>query len=714
MPAASARIPPLSKPLVIAIVDDDEAVRDALCDLLQVEGLSTRSFASAAAFLAGDRRDDFACLITDVRMPGMDGLELQEMLRARGSSTPVIFLTSLTDEDARARALRDGARAWLTKPADDDKVLAAIQAALATHGTTKAQSRPGYNIMTAPLFEAARKNAVLPVEGLLPGAGGANQAAKQDDMAAWWALDISDARAVIASVASGTGPVSWIDALLAVVRIADVDQNLIHLVGPYAGRQRMIGQPVTAYWPAESWPTLAELIVAAVTTHAPGATLTREVTSLAFANCTITLSTHEDGAHPDIVFVSVRGTVVDDRSLWLVRASEERYRNLIHHLPTALLQVDSTAMIPIFDKLRLEGITDMAVYLAGTPELPLHSRNIVKVTDANRKAVELFAAAGSEQLIGAVDFVFAASPATAHRVITAHFDGRRSYSELIRLRRFDGALRDVHLSVTYPTPPERLDVTLLSFEDVTDRLRTEVQLRQLQADYTRAARISMLGQLATSIAHEINQPLSAIVTNAETSLRWLSREDPNLAKVGQLTSRIAASARHASDIVQRIRAMAARRTPERVLLDLNKIVDEALLFVRHEIEFRSINLTVRLDRDLPPVLGDRVQLQQVIVNLLLNAVQALAQGDEPKGRIDVNTANGANGAVVFTIGDDGPGITDENLDRLFDSFFTTKDDGMGIGLAICQSIIAAHGGTIGASNHPAGGALFRLSLPAAT
>ncbi len=223
----------------------------------------------------------------------------------------------------------------------------------------------------------------------------------------------------------------------------------------------------------------------------------------------------------------------------------------------------------------------------------------------------------------------------------------------------------------------------------------------------------MLGELATSIAHEVNQPLSAIVTNAETSLRWLSRDDPNLAKVGHLTTRIVENARRASDIVQRIRGMAARQAPERALLDLNEIVDESLLFVRHEIEHRLINLSVRLGHDMPMILGDRVQLQQVIVNLLLNAVQALARSGGSTGRIEIETASGADGAIAFSIRDNGPGIAAEDLDRIFGSFFTTKNDGIGIGLAICQSIIAAHGGTIAVYNHSHGGALFRFSLPAA-
>ncbi|MCW6530786.1 ATP-binding protein [Sphingomonas sp. MMSM20] len=525
---------------------------------------------------------------------------------------------------------------------------------------------------------------------------------------AWWALDISAARPTIDAIVGGDAPTHWVEALLAGVTIADIDENNLHFLGPAGGRARMIGQPFTTFCPPESWQTGAEFILAAVANYPPGAAKSRPITSIAFRDGWAEVSTDE--AHPDIVFIAVGGTVADDRSFWAVRASEERYRSLIHHLPGALLQVDSRAMTAIFDNLRDEGVADIGPYLDAHPELVDLSRKIVQVTDANRDALKLFGASRPEELIGAVDFLFAASFDTAKRVIITHFEGRRTYRETTKVSTFDGRLRDVEMVVTYPTPPERVDVTLISLDDITDRLRTEAQLRQLQADYTRATRISMLGELATSIAHEVNQPLSAIATNAETSLRWLSREEPNLVKVHQLTTRIAASARHASDIVQRIRNMAARRPPERVELDLNEVVEEALQFVRYEIESRSIELSVRRGRRLPPVLADRVQLQQVIVNLLLNAVQAQT-GQE--GLIDVSTFAALDGSVQCTIHDGGPGIANENLGRVFGSFFSTKEEGIGIGLAICQSIITAHGGTIVAANHPRGGAVFRFALPAA-
>jgi C4-dicarboxylate-specific signal transduction histidine kinase len=221
----------------------------------------------------------------------------------------------------------------------------------------------------------------------------------------------------------------------------------------------------------------------------------------------------------------------------------------------------------------------------------------------------------------------------------------------------------------------------------------------------------MLGEMATSIAHEVRQPLTAIVTNAETGLRWLARDDLDMAKLKQLAARVVANARRAGDIVQRIQGMAMKHEPGRALLDLNEVVEEALLFVRHDIEAWSIGLSVKYGTPLPKVTGDRIQLQQVIVNLLVNGVQAIAQGSGSARRIDLCTGAEGDGAVAFSIRDTGPGIADENLERIFDSFFTTKDAGMGIGLAICKSIVTAHGGRIAVSNHPAGGARFQFWLP---
>ncbi|RCS21904.1 PAS domain S-box protein [Phyllobacterium salinisoli] len=540
--------------------------------------------------------------------------------------------------------------------------------------------------------------------------------------AASWALDISRVRPLLdrmgdlineGAAAELAQQPDWMDELLEGTRIVNVNERAAHLVGGHVGRSRMIGQPVGAFWPRVGRGVLAELIAAVAMDHSPGViTRMRKLASDGvLRDPVITAWGSEEDGRPDIVFVAVNGATDDDRSFWYLRASEERYRKLIHHLPVALLQVDASRMAPVFEELRDNGVNDLNAYLDEHPELVDFMKKVVRVTEVNQRAVALFNGTVPADFIGSVGFLYEVSPETPRRIMLARFEGRRNYTEIMKVRTFDGRLIDVRLSVTFPAPSERLDVTLLSLENITERLRTERQLHQFETEFTHAARISMLGEFATSIAHEVNQPLSAIVTNGETSLRWLSRDNPNIAKVEQLTARIVSSARHASEIVQRIRGMAAKHEPARIALDLNQVIEEALLFVRHDIDAKSIHLSARLACDLPIVLADRVQLQQVIVNLLVNSIQAIAQESRSVRQIDLATYEDGEGAVTFSIHDSGPGIPVCNLDSIFDSFFTTKETGMGIGLAICQSIILAHGGSICASNHPDGGAQFRFSLP---
>jgi signal transduction histidine kinase len=502
--------------------------------------------------------------------------------------------------------------------------------------------------------------------------------------------------------------------LLRGAQVVEVSQEVEQRMGDFLGQDEMLDRPVGSFWPPESRAELANLLVKVGSDRNLGTSRTREIPSLLLRDATVTVwRTQAHG--PDRMFVEVRGFAKDGRSNWALRASEERYRKLIHHLPFALVQVDAREVASLFARLREEGVTDLEAYLDTHPELIAFARENVRVTEVNRSAALLFGAGEGADFSGSAGAIFfAGSPETIKRVLVARFEGQRSYAETIKLGVLDGRVLDVRLSITFPTPPEQADVTLISLEDLTDQLRTEAQLRQLQADFGRAARISTLGELATSIAHEVNQPLAAILTNAETSLRWLDRKDPNLEKVGQLTSRIAANASRASEIVQRIRGMAARHVPERTLLSINEVVHEALLFVRHDLDARSIDLSLDLGSHLPRVLGDRVQLQQVMVNLLVNSIQAIAQASHPNGRIHLTTGQGADGSVSFVLQDTGPGIPAQDLYRIFDGFFTTKEEGIGIGLAICQSIIAAHGGTIAASNSPEGGAVIRFSVPGTT
>jgi two-component system sensor kinase FixL len=535
-------------------------------------------------------------------------------------------------------------------------------------------------------------------------------------MAASWEIDIAGARPFIAAIAAGglayaseAERDARLIALVQASRVIDVNDRTARLVGGNRGRSVMIGQSVAAFWPIERRTMLGELIVEAVSGGTRETIHRRQLPSDGILHDPVVSLWLAD--QPDRIFVAVNGMADDDRSYLYLRASEARYRKLVHYMPTALLQVDASHMGKIYAGLRSSGVEDFSRYLDEHPELIDFAAETVGVTDVNRRAVEMFGGNSALDLVRPVGYLFSANRNTLRNVMIGRFNGQTSHSELTKLQTFDGRTLDVQLSVTYPILPVELDVTIFSIQDVTARIQMEAQLRQLQADFTHAARISTLGELTTSIAHEVNQPLAAILTNAETSLRWLSRPEPNLEKVKELTTRIAAGAHRANDIVQRIRGMAAKHQSERTALDLNQVAQESMLFLRHEIESRCIRITTALAKGLPKAMGDRIQLQQVIVNLLINSIQALETGHGADCAIILSTSIDDNGMLCFSIRDTGPGIPPDNLERVFEGFFTTKEGGLGIGLGICQSIIIAHGGCIRAANHPDGGAEFRFNIP---
>jgi PAS domain S-box-containing protein len=283
----------------------------------------------------------------------------------------------------------------------------------------------------------------------------------------------------------------------------------------------------------------------------------------------------------------------------------------------------------------------------------------------------------------------------------------------IRLRMPDGSVKYLHIISHKILDQGGRSEYVGAVQDVTQRRLSEETLAQARSELAHMTRITSLGGLTASIAHEVNQPLAAIVTNGESGLRWLARPDPNVFKVQELTERMVADARRASEIIDRIRGMATPRAPESTLLSLDDVVKQSIIFLRPELQLKGISVSLDLAPTLPHVVGDRTLLQQVIVNLTMNAVQAITQAGGVRQRIFVQTMLSNPGTVSCFVEDSGPGIDPTHLSRLFDNFFTTKDNGMGMGLAISRSIIEAHNGHIQADNNSSlGGARFSFSLPA--
>jgi signal transduction histidine kinase len=298
------------------------------------------------------------------------------------------------------------------------------------------------------------------------------------------------------------------------------------------------------------------------------------------------------------------------------------------------------------------------------------------------------------------------------RVINEARSGGSDFEWQYRLLMPDNSIKYVH-SVAHATrgQDDQLEY-IAAVQDVTERRLSEDALEKARSELAHVARVTSLGVLSASIAHEVNQPLAAITTGGEAALRWLDRPNPDVEKVRELLKRVVSDARRASEIIDRIRSMATRRAPKQTLLSLDDIIEEAILFLRHELQSKSTAVSLSFARALPQVVGDRTQLQQVVINLAMNAVQAMAQSEIVRRSILIRTSRSNPETVCCAVEDSGPGIDPTHIPRLFDSFFTTKDTGMGMGLPISQSIIEAHGGCIRADNVSVlGGARFSFELP---
>ncbi len=247
--------------------------------------------------------------------------------------------------------------------------------------------------------------------------------------------------------------------------------------------------------------------------------------------------------------------------------------------------------------------------------------------------------------------------------------------------------------------------------DITDRIRAEEALQQAQADLARLNRVMLLGEMTASIAHEVNQPIAATLTNAHAGLRWLGAKPPDFEEVRQALGRIVRDGSRAGEVIDRIRALVRKVPPRRDHSDINEAIREVIALTQTDMQRNGVRLQTQLGRDLPLVRADRVQLQQVIMNLIVNAVEAMSSVGDRSRELTIASGKEDANAVFVEVRDTGPGIDPADLDHLFQSFYTTKPDGIGMGLAISRSIAEAHGGGLSAAPNDPRGAVFRLTLP---
>lgn len=411
-------------------------------------------------------------------------------------------------------------------------------------------------------------------------------------------------------------------------------------------------------------------------------------------------------------------------------ASERRYRSIFENTQVSILQQDWSAVKADLDRLREEGLHDLAAACAADPGLVARERRRVAIVDVNAATLRMLRAPDRAALLGPRDTLLldALLPETDQsfpQALAALAAGARSFEGEAQLRALDGTTVPVLFGVSFPADPSDLGCVLVHAIDITDRKEAEAALLTVQSDLAHAARVATMGELTATMAHEINQPLAAIVTNGEAALRWLKRPAPDLGEATDALGRAVANGKRASEIVARIRGFLKKTSTRHESLALPELIGEAAQLLDRELARHAVTLRIGSEPGLPRVRGDRLQMQQVVINLMVNGIQAMAATRDRARVLTVRTARQEDGQVRVDVTDTGDGIGPEARERIFQPFYTTKPDGMGMGLAICRSTVEAHGGRLwiseagpgiseaGLGTSEAGpGATFHLLLPA--
>jgi PAS domain S-box-containing protein len=275
----------------------------------------------------------------------------------------------------------------------------------------------------------------------------------------------------------------------------------------------------------------------------------------------------------------------------------------------------------------------------------------------------------------------------------------------------NGSIKSVHVVARAVTDESGRAEFVGAIMDVSAAKRAEQKLRHVEAELAHISRVTTMGELTASIAHEVNQPLAAVVSNAEAAMRWLTADPPNPDMAREVLGDIVKDGMRASDVIHRIRAIIKKAPTRMARVDVNEAVLDVITLTRSELMRQGVSLQTQLATGLPLIEGDRIQLQQVILNLVLNAVEAMSGIDKGAREARISTEREAASGVLVTVRDFGPGLDPQSLNHLFEAFYTTKPDGLGMGLPICRSIIEAHGGRLWATANKPQGAVFQFTLP---
>lgn len=395
-----------------------------------------------------------------------------------------------------------------------------------------------------------------------------------------------------------------------------------------------------------------------------------------------------------------------------LQKSEARYRSIFDRTRVALWERDYSRLRTYLMDLKRQGVRDIGRYASENPGMVMACMDMIRVVAANDAAVELLGKSAADASGLSLQRFIPPDSDVFVSILQAILEDARHFEDTATVLNELGETKIVLLAIAFPEDPDAYSRVVVSMVDVTQREEARNALAAAQAEISRASKAATLGVLSASLAHDLNQPLGAIVVNSQTLMRWLDKSPPDVESAKRSAERILRDGKRASDIIGNTRSLLMESPKKAERIELSGLVGEALNLMESDLQREQIRVDVVRLANQPTIIGARIELQQILVNLISNAVHAIVEA-KTENRLITIVLDGPEGhnAVSIAVRDSGRGLSTEAKQKLFTPFFTTKVGGMGMGLSICRNSIEAIGGSLEGRDHPDGGAIFEIRLP---
>ncbi|MDK4716050.1 MFS transporter [Rhizobium sp. CNPSo 4039] len=402
------------------------------------------------------------------------------------------------------------------------------------------------------------------------------------------------------------------------------------------------------------------------------------------------------------------------RAVSALERSERRYRAIFEQNHVSLCELDLAELREYLDELMDQGVVDLSDYAVRHKSFYADCARMIRFADVNDATIELLGSTTRDRVLAPIAQFLPPGSDLLPYLVLATKTGQERFEREARLLRADGKEVIVLFILAFPYDRQAFDRVACAMIDVTEREKAKEALQTAQGELARAGRAAAIGAISASIAHEVNQPIGAVVMFAQACIRWLQATPPDMTAASTAAERVVQHSLRASQIIQRTREQLKGQKREPEITDLKEVISDVANLLERELLAASARLTVDAERSSRLVLADRIEIQQVLANLITNGLHAMASTEPAAREITISVEDVEEDFISISVRDHGTGIASQDLAKLFDPFFTTKAEGMGMGLAICKTIVEAHGGTLTAYSHEGGGAVFMMNLPAST